>query len=39
MGKKKLETEVGAEDGEGVKKNPKLIWPYLFRILLNSFPN
>jgi len=40
MGKKgKTEdgTEVGL--GEGVKKNPTQIWPYLCGILFNSFPN
>jgi len=30
---KKGKTEVGAEDGEGVKKNPVQICPYLFGIL------
>jgi len=30
-------TEVGAEVGEGIKKNPEQIWPYLFGILFNSF--
>jgi len=38
MGKKE-KTEVGAEVGEGVQKNPKKIWLYLFRIVINSFPN
>jgi len=40
MGKKE-KTEVGAEVpvGEGVKKNPQQIWPYLFAIIFNSFPN
>jgi len=38
MGKKE-ETEVGAEVGKGVKKNFEQIWPYLFGILFNSFPN
>jgi len=32
MGKQD-KTEVGDEDGEGVKKNPKQICPYLFGIL------
>jgi len=36
---KKEKTEVGDEDGEGVKTNPEEIWSYFFRILLNSFPN
>jgi len=36
---KKGKTEVEAEDGEVVKKNPEQIWPYLFGILFNSFPN
>jgi len=38
MGKKE-QIEVGDEDGERVKKNPEQICPYLFGILLNSFPN
>jgi len=38
MGKNE-KTEVGAKDGEGVKKNPEQIWANLFRILFNSFPN
>ena len=37
--RKKQKTEVGAEVGEGVKKNPEKIWPYLFGILFNSLPN
>jgi len=36
---KKGKIEVGAEVGEGVKKNLEQIWPYLFGILFNSFPN
>ena len=36
---KKEKTEVEAEVGEGVLKNPQQIWPYLFGILFNSFPN
>jgi len=36
---KKGKTEVGDEDGEGIKKNPEQICPYLFWILFNSFPN
>jgi len=38
MGKKE-KAEVGAEVGEGVKEIPEQIWPYLFGILCNSFPN
>jgi len=38
MGKKET-TEVGTEDGEGVKNNPTQIWPYLCGILFISFPN
>jgi len=38
MGKKE-KTEVAAEVGEGVNKNPEQIWPYLFGILFKSFPN
>ena len=38
MGKKE-KAEVGAEVGEGVKNIPEQIWPYLFGILCNSFPN
>jgi len=36
---KKGKTEVGDEDGEGVKKNPEETWPYFFGILFHSFPN
>jgi len=36
---KKEKIEVGAEVGEGVKKNPEQKWPYLFGILFNSLPN
>jgi len=43
MGKKgkteERKKEVEDEDGEGIKKNPEQICPYLFGILLNSFPN
>jgi len=35
---KKGKTEVGTEVGEGVKKNPTQIWPYLCVILFNTFP-
>jgi len=38
MGKKE-KTEVGDEDGEGFKKNPERICPYLFGTLFNSFPS
>jgi len=36
---KKEKTKVGAEVGEGVKKKPEQIWPYLFGILFDSFPH
>jgi len=36
---KKGKTEIGAEVGAEVTKNPEQIWPYLFGILFNSFPN
>jgi len=36
---KKEKTEVGDEDGEGVKKNPEQICPYFSGVLFNSFPN
>ena len=32
-------TEVGDEDGEGVKNNPEERWPYFFGIIFNSFPH
>ena len=32
---KKGKTEVGTEVGQGVKKNPTQIWPYLCGILFN----
>jgi len=35
----KGKTEGGDKDGEGVKKNPEQMCPYLFGILFNSFPN
>jgi len=38
MGKTE-KTEVGIEVGEGVKKNPTKVSPYLCGILFNSFPN
>jgi len=34
----KGKTEVGAEVGKGVKKNPEQIWQYLFGILLTPSP-
>jgi len=36
---KKGKTEVGTEVREGVKKNPKQIWSYLFGILFDSVLN
>jgi len=37
---KKEETEIGTEVTvvEGVKKNPTQVWPYLCKVLFNSFP-